>query len=277
MTRFFSRNTTVRSALALALGTATSLCAGCPKQDSKSVTPVAQQTPETKKQDTPPTKPAEVKPPETKPPETKPQETKPTDTKPAESKPNDAKPADPKPDPKVDPKVDPPKPSVDPWPAPANKPLPTMDVKLGDKTFKLEKAFDNVTRFGGLSGRKEIADTGGMIFAFRTPAKQSFVMRDCPVAIDIIYVDATSRIDSMYHMLPEPPRTEKEKVQPGHGVNQAYEERLKKYPSRFAAAIVIELKANTLDIAGENPGGIKLKVGDKLDLDVSKLRQEALP
>lgn len=262
ITQLFSRHSLVRTAIVLSLGATTTMCAGCPKQESK---PAAQQTPETKKPETQPVKPLETKPAETKPQETKPEvkpevkpETKP-ETKLAEQKPDDAKPA------------------VDPWPAPANKTLPTMNVTLDGKTFKLEKAMDGKTRFGGLSGRKEIAEDGGMIFVFRSPAVQQFVMRDCPADIDIIYVDATGRIVAMYHMKAEAPRAEDEKIKPGENFNQKYEERLKKYSSKFAACIVIELKANTINIDGDNPNGIKLKVGDKLDLDVTKLRQEAQP
>jgi uncharacterized membrane protein (UPF0127 family) len=156
-----------------------------------------------------------------------------------------------------------------------------MDLKLGGKTFKLEKAMDDQHRFGGLSGRKEIAEDGGMIFIFKNPQPLNFVMRDCPIPIDIIYVDATGRITAMHHMVPEPPRSAEEQPIPNERLpnwawsNPKYEARLKQYPSRFAGVIAIELRANTLNINGSNPEGIKLSVGDKLDLDVAKLRQEA--
>jgi len=170
---------------------------------------------------------------------------------------------------------------ADPWPAPANAALPTLNFKLSGKTFKLEKAMEDQIRFGGLSGRKDVAVDGGMIFVFKNPQPLSFVMRDCPIPIDIIYVDATGRITAMYNMTPEPPRAADEQPIPNDRypkwawTNDKYEARLKKYPSRFAAVIAIELKANTLNIDGSNKDGIALKVGDKLELDMAALRQQA--
>jgi uncharacterized membrane protein (UPF0127 family) len=214
---------------------------------------------------TPATKPVETKPADSKPPETKPADTKPAETKPAETKPAETKPA---------------APAIDEaaWPAPANPlgSLETMDVKLADRTFSLEKAITNDSRFGGLSGRREIAATGGMIFIFSQPVLMQFVMRDCPIPIDIIYVDSGGRVTAMYNMQPEAPRTQAEKdISAITRVNKAYEDRLKKYSSRFDALIAIELKGGTLNINNSNPGGIELKVGQKLDLDMQALRKLA--
>jgi len=70
-------------------------------------------------------------------------------------------------------------------------------------------------------------------------------------------------------MTPEPPRTEAEKVNdPGQTFNRQYEERLKRYHSKFAAQFVIELKGNTLD-------GLNVKVADKFDLDIARLKKLA--
>lgn len=103
-----------------------------------------------------------------------------------------------------------------------------------------------------------------------------FVMRDCPIPIDIIYVDAGGRITAMYNMKPEAPRGEGEKdLNPLNGTNSKYESRLRKYSSRFDSLIAIELKGGTLNIDGSNPGGIELKVGQKLDLDMQALRKLA--
>ncbi|HYF14647.1 MAG TPA: DUF192 domain-containing protein [Phycisphaerales bacterium] len=164
----------------------------------------------------------------------------------------------------------------DPWPPPANPPLPTTPIKLGDRTFKLEMALNDDTRFKGLSGRREIASDGGMIFVFKRPQPLNFVMRDCPIPIDIIYVDATGRITAMHHMKPEPPRAADEKeIDPRYNSNVKYENRLKQYPSRYDAVLAIELKADTLNIEGSNPGGLELKVGQKLDVDISALKKQA--
>jgi uncharacterized membrane protein (UPF0127 family) len=216
-------------------------------------------------------KPAETKPAEAKPVETKPAQTKPAETKPAETKPAEAKPAEGSKEGASSVKT-----FATPQPA-----LPTLEVKLDGRTFKLEQATTDEQRFRGLSGRTEIAPDGGMIFLFRRAATHSFVMRDCPIPIDIVYVDATGRITAMHAMQPEPERTEAEKVlgpenAPAWGrINEAYESRLKKYSSKHDAIVVIEIKGGTLNLEGSNPKGLNLKVGQKLDLDMAELRKRA--
>jgi uncharacterized membrane protein (UPF0127 family) len=233
----------------------------------------------------PATKPAETKPAETKPAETKPAETKPADSKPAENKPAETKSTEAKPS--TQPQQDgakstdaaqaEKKPFATPQPT-----LETMEVKLDGKTFKLEQAVNDEQRFRGLSGRTSIADDGGMIFLFKFGSRHNFVMRDCPIPIDIIFVDATGRITAMHNMQPETERTEAEKVMPEDAripawarTNDAYEARLKKYSSRYDAIVAIELKGGTLNIEGSNPKGLNLKVGQKLDLDMPALRKKA--
>jgi len=144
------------------------------------------------------------------------------------------------------------------------------DVTISGKVFHLELAIEPDTRFKGLSGRTEIAADGGMLFVLPRPAKQEFVMRDCPIPIDIIYLDGSGRIVAMHKMVPvEPPRQEDEKALNRNGVNEKYESRLKRYPSRFAAQLVIELKGDSLDT-------LKLKDGDKIRFeDLAALKKLA--
>lgn len=186
-------------------------------------------------------------------------------------------PAKPAPDPQPTPTT--PEKPVNPAPAqpktvpttpPPAAPAPVYEnVTISGKKFKLELVADPVSRFKGLSGRTEIADDGGMLFVFDRPSIQQFVMRDCPIPIDIIYLDGTGRVVSFYKMVPEPPRTEEEKVlDPRLNANKKYEDRLPKYHSKFAAQFVIELKGNTLD-------GLTVKINDKFDLDVLRLKKLA--
>jgi uncharacterized protein len=145
----------------------------------------------------------------------------------------------------------------------------TQDVKLNGKTFHLELALDSTTRFKGLSDRTSIDPEGGMLFVFPRPETLSFVMRDCPVDIDIIFLDGTGRVLATHQMKAESPRTEDEKkLDPATGSNKAYEDRLKKYSSGYDAQFVIELKGGTLD-------QLNIKKGDKISLDVVKLKQRA--
>jgi len=222
------------------------------------------------------TKPAETKPAETKPADPKPADPKPVETKPSETKPADAKPADAKPAEPAKESEGVKKPFATPQPT-----LPTLEVKLDGRTFQLEQATTDEQRFRGLSGRTEIAENGGMIFLFRRGTTHNFVMRDCPIPIDIVYVDATGRITAMHAMQPEAERTEAEKVLGPAGVpewakiNEAYEARLKKYSSKHDAIVVIELRGGMLNLDGKNPKGLNLKVGQKLDLDMADLRKRA--
>lgn len=193
--------------------------------------------------------------------------------KPSETKPTTPAPNAPKPEAAKSP--DPAKPIAstpnDPMTTPANPTLPIEEVTISGKTFKLERADTGETRFHGLSGRTNIPANGGMLFVF--PARQvqrhGFVMRDCPVAIDIIYLDVAGRIVGMHKMVPEPARSDAEKtLDPLTSVNAAYEARLKKYNATYPAQFVIELAGNTLD-------SLNLKDGQKIDLDLDRLKKMA--
>ncbi|MGP1272754.1 MAG: DUF192 domain-containing protein [Phycisphaerales bacterium] len=121
-------------------------------------------------------------------------------------------------------------------------------------TFFLEPALDNPTRVQGLSGRTEIADDGGMIFIFPRPQVQRFVMRDCPIPIDIVYLDNEGRVVAHHAMLPEAPRGEDES-------EREYEERLTRYSSRFSVPTVIELQGGMNESLGIDEGDV-IKIYD---------------
>jgi uncharacterized membrane protein (UPF0127 family) len=78
-------------------------------------------------------------------------------------------------------------------------------------------------------------------------------MRDCPVPIDIIFLDKTRRVTATHAMQVEEPRRESEDM-------AAYESRLKRYSSRFDAKYAIELKGGTLP-------SLNLKQGDQINID----------
>jgi uncharacterized membrane protein (UPF0127 family) len=142
------------------------------------------------------------------------------------------------------------------------------NVKINGKTFKLELALDPQKRFRGLSERTEIPESGGMLFVF--PDDQvgvhNFVMRDCPIDIDIIYLDGSGRIQAFHEMKKEPPRGPDE-GRPGDD-SPKYEARLKKYSSRFPSQFAIELRGGTIP-------GLKLQQGQKVELDAEGLKKRA--
>lgn len=134
-------------------------------------------------------------------------------------------------------------------------------VRIAGKAFHLELALDNDTRMKGLGGRTFIEPDGGMLFAFRAPQPLNFVMRDCPIPIDILFLDGTGRVVATHTMLPEEPQRDGES-------EAAYEGRLKRYESRFDAQFVIELAGHTLDT-------LPVKEGDKIDFDLDGVKKRA--
>jgi uncharacterized membrane protein (UPF0127 family) len=92
-------------------------------------------------------------------------------------------------------------------------------------------------------------------------------MRDCPIDIDIIYLDSGGRILAMHEMKAEAPRGPSEGV-PGSTDNMAYEQRLKRYPSKFPAQFAIELRGGTIKT-------LDIKEGDQLSLNVKRLKADA--
>lgn len=145
------------------------------------------------------------------------------------------------------------------------------NVTIAGKVFKLDVAADDAVRYKGLGGRTSIDDDGGMIFTFPKVAwrEMGFVMRDCPIDIDILYLDSAGRVLMTYEMKAEPARDPaKDEGTPGDINNLKYEARLKQYSSVYVCAFAVELK----------PGSIKklgVKNGDKLTFDVDGLKQIA--
>lgn len=135
--------------------------------------------------------------------------------------------------------------------------LDTTVVSLAGERFTLEVARDPGVQFKGLGGRMSIPRDGGMLFVFGAPRETAFVMRDCPIPIDVAYVDSAGRVISIHEMKPEPARAANETV-------MAYERRLKQYPSGAPALYAIET-------AGGRLREIGLRAGDMVELDRAAL------
>jgi uncharacterized membrane protein (UPF0127 family) len=150
-------------------------------------------------------------------------------------------------------------------------------VKIGGKTFFLEVAADNATRMKGLGQREQIADDGGMLFVFTAPqsaARGGFVMRDCRIDIDIIYVDGAGRVINWHHMTAEPPRaSDGSEGKVGDLDNDRYESRLKKYSAEHDYQFAIELQGGM--IAKLQSGNHPITRGQKLDMPVNDLKARA--
>lgn len=132
-------------------------------------------------------------------------------------------------------------------------------VELGGRVFTLELVADEVTRTKGLGGRTSIPEDGGMLFSFPDSAVRQFVMRDCLVPIDIIFLDADGLIVAMHHMPLDEPRREGESA-------MDYERRLKRYSSRFNARYAIEIRGGLLE-------ELDLQTGQQIKLDTKRLAE----
>jgi uncharacterized membrane protein (UPF0127 family) len=147
------------------------------------------------------------------------------------------------------------------------------DAVIKGKTYHLEIAADPAVRMKGLGQRDHIDEDGGMIFVF-APSEvrvMGFIMRDCPIAIDILYLDGSGHVMTMYEMQPEPARGDKGKDEGKPGdweskAGQSYDARLKQYSSRFACTYAIELKDGSIKKLG-------VKEGDKVEFDRDGLKK----
>jgi uncharacterized membrane protein (UPF0127 family) len=113
-------------------------------------------------------------------------------------------------------------------------------------------------QYRGLGGRTHIDPHGGMLFVFPSPRATAFVMRDCPIPIDVAFLDASGRVIALHEMAPEPPRRPDESA-------VAYESRLKQYPSGLPALFAIET-------AGGRMRQLGLRGGDKVEFDAESTR-----
>jgi uncharacterized membrane protein (UPF0127 family) len=60
--------------------------------------------------------------------------------------------------------------------------------------FALEVAADDATRGRGYMGREKVGAREGMIFVFDDDGRHSFWMKDCKVALDMVWLDTNFRV-----------------------------------------------------------------------------------
>lgn len=130
----------------------------------------------------------------------------------------------------------------------------THRVVIGEQTFDLELAMTNAARFRGLSGREKVAADGGMLFVFPSEAEREFVMRECRVPIDILFLGPTGEVLTTHAMQVEPAGTPEADL-PG-------------YSSGGKSAVVIELAGGTVARLGVEPG-------DRISLPIAELKRRA--
>lgn len=131
-------------------------------------------------------------------------------------------------------------------------------VSIHGERFNLLVAADDPTRIRGLQDRLEILPDGGMIFVYPDAAPRWFWMPNCLVDIDVIFLDAETRVTATHTMKAEPPRGAGESV-------LAYRARLPYYSSVSPAQYAIELKAGMIERLG-------VTVGDTIELETARLK-----
>lgn len=131
--------------------------------------------------------------------------------------------------------------------------LATTAVTVEGTRLTVEVARTPGEQFRGLGGRTWIDPNGGMLFPFATPRATAFVMRDCPIPIDVAFLDADGRVVAIHEMKPEPPR------RPGESA-AAYDARLAQHPSGAPVWFALETAGGRLRALG-------LDVGDRVEID----------
>ena len=80
--------------------------------------------------------------------------------------------------------------------------LPTVKMKIGDRTFDLEVARTSEQHEIGLMKRDSMPEDHGMIFVFEDEHMLEFWMKDTRIPLDILYLDSAGKVVSVAQMQP---------------------------------------------------------------------------
>jgi len=127
-----------------------------------------------------------------------------------------------------------------------------IEARSGTWDVLVEVAATSEARKRGLMKRAYLPEDRGMLFFYREEQVLGFWMKDCPVPIDVAYVDEDGRIVNIARMQPEP------------GVSMP-----RSYPSLEAVRIVLEMSGGWFRDRG-------IEAGDRVVLpdDLLRLRPE---
>lgn len=73
-----------------------------------------------------------------------------------------------------------------------------IDGAQGPVRLDVEIADTEAERERGLMGRRALAPGTGMIFVYPTPRRVAFWMHDTPLALDMLFIDAGGRIETLH-------------------------------------------------------------------------------
>lgn len=128
----------------------------------------------------------------------------------------------------------------------------TIDIKLKNIVFTLEKADTPFTRRQGLMHRKTLQNNRGMIFIYDYPQKTTFWMGHTLIPLDLIMINKDKKVCDIYSMYPQKPKQKNE-------TDSEYKNRLKKYTSSEKILYAIEVNIDTCKHLG-------IKKGDTIDI-----------
>jgi len=86
-----------------------------------------------------------------------------------------------------------------------SKPEWAVAVLPGGAEFMLEVARDDASRARGYMFREQVGPREGMLFVFDEAGRHPFWMKNCKVSLDILWLDASSRIVWIAEGLPPCP------------------------------------------------------------------------
>jgi len=118
-------------------------------------------------------------------------------------------------------------------------------VTINGKTWNVEVVTTRRARAKGLSGRDSLPDDAGMLFIYPRPQLLTFGMKDCPIPLDIAFIDENMRVINTHTMSVEPGR-----------IGHTY------YSSNKPAQFVLEVPAGALGRAGVRAGSKVTFSGD---------------
>ena len=139
--------------------------------------------------------------------------------------------------------------------------LPRVGLVFKGEPFDVELASTVESRARGMGGRRNFPPGTAMLFVNPGDRVRRYWMKDCLVDIDVAFIDRFGRITAMHRMPAEPAR------RPNESMN-AYQARLRGYPSRRPARYALELPPGELDRLG-------FRVGELLPLPHAPLQATA--
>jgi uncharacterized membrane protein (UPF0127 family) len=122
-------------------------------------------------------------------------------------------------------------------------------VELRGARFTVEIADDDRERERGLMFRTSLAPDAGMLFLFDEEEPRAFWMKNCKIALDILYFDSSLKL--VGQALEVPPCS--------------LGDRCPSYPSGAAARYVLEINPGTARRLGVQLGDVLTVQGIKLD------------